>query len=63
MDEFVVQLGLGLKLNSKIGYTPPTYLPTTTTHTNFLKGSRPSRRLRFGMMTLLTKISSFKVLE
>merc|ERR1711947_34746 len=45
----IVQLGLGFKLNTKIGLH---------THTNFLKGSRPSRRLRFGMLTLLTKIRS-----
>merc|ERR1712208_163780 len=49
---FIVQLGLGFKLNTKIGLH--TYPPTH--HTNFLKGSRPSRRLRFGMLTLLTKI-------
>jgi len=51
----IVQLGLGFKLNTKIGLHtthPPTH------HTNFLKGSRPSRRLRFGMLTLLTKIRS-----
>ena len=42
--KFIVQLGLDLKLNTKIGlnhHPPPT--------TNFLKGSRPSRRLRFDM--------------
>ena len=52
-----VQLGLGFKLNTKIGLHTTTYLPTHH-HTNFLKGSRPSRRLRFGMLTLLTKIRS-----
>merc|ERR1712208_241035 len=59
----IVQLGLGLKLNTKIGLHT-TYLPTHHHHhhhhhhTNFLKGSRPSRRLGFGMLTLLTKIRS-----
>jgi len=56
MFPHIVQLGLGLKLNTKIGLH--TYLPTHHHHTNFLKGSRPSRRLGFGMLTLLTKIRS-----
>ena len=49
----IVQLGLGFKLNTKIGLH---------THTNFLTGSRPSRRLKFGMLTLLTNIRSSKLL-
>ena len=41
---------LGLKLNTKLGldHSPPTHhLPPTTT--NFSKGSRLGRRLRFNM--------------
>ena len=38
-----VQLGLGFKLNTKIGLHT-THQPTH--HTNFLKGSTPSRRIR-----------------
>ena len=40
----IVQLGLGFKLSTKIGLHTHHHH-----HTNFLKGSRPSRKLRFGM--------------
>ena len=45
-----VQLALGFKLNTNIGFHnhPPT-TTTTTNRTNFPKGSRPSRRLNFDM--------------
>ena len=40
-----VQLGLGLKLNTKIQIHPPTHHP----HRNSSEGCRPSRRLRINM--------------
>ena len=42
----IVQLGLGFKLNTKMGLNHPTTR-------NFWKGSRHSRRLRFGMLASL----------
>ena len=42
----IVQLGLDLKLNTKIGINHHHHHPPTT---NFLKGSRLRRRLRFDM--------------
>ena len=49
MSTIVVQLGSGFKLNTEIGlHTHPSPSPPNT-HTNFLRGSMPSRKLRFGM--------------
>ena len=52
------------KLNTKIGLHTTTthHHPPPTTTTNFQATSRHTRRLRFGMLTLLTNIRSPKVL-